>query len=72
MLQNGLRIQKTFGKFIKQKKLKILTSMVTLIVRMNYSSQNINSNFIVIYNSSGKDANAVVIERTNLELRIYC
>ncbi len=54
----------------KSEKSKYMTANARIDFQTGLSSQNLNAPFLVLYNSSGKDANSVVVERKNYEEEI--
>jgi hypothetical protein len=55
-------------KVHRTEKSKNMSSNDRLNFQRGLTDQNLNNQFVVLYNTSGKDANAVVIDRTQLDL----
>lgn len=53
---------------LKTEKSKKMTSNDRLNFQRGLTEQNLNEYYMVLYNSSAKDANATVVDRTNLDL----
>ena len=52
----------------KTEKSKAMSNIDRLDYNSGLSSQNLNARYLVLYNSSAKDANALVLDRENFEL----
>jgi len=55
----------------KTEKSKNMTANGRLNYQRGLTEQNINAQYLVLYNSSAKDANATVVERSNLDLTFF-
>ena len=52
----------------RTEKSKSMSSNDRLNFQRGLTEQNLNNQFIVLYNTSGKDANSVVVDRSNIDL----
>jgi len=56
---------------LKTEKSKKMTSNDRLDFQRGLSDQNVNAKYLVLYNSSAKDANATIVKRCDLDLYIF-
>lgn len=77
MKEGYLNASKWFGntenvwKIHRTEKNKTISSEDYLNWQNKLTEQNLNANYLVLYNASAKDANATVVERTKLDLEFF-
>jgi len=55
----------------KTEKSKTMSANDRIDFQRGLTDQNLNARYLVLYNASAKDANATVVERTNLDLEFF-
>ena len=57
---------------LKTDKSSKMSSNGRLDFQKGLTEQNLEARYLVLYNTSGKDANATIVDRENLDLHFYC